>query len=287
MTGRRVAPCVLLAGLLLLGGCSKTSMHRKLVARVDNAELSADELASARDSLRATPGQIQEYVDDWVVNELLYQEANRRGLGDHQDVRRELEAARKRLMVAALLEKEVYDADTGQVSEAAVDSFYRASGASLALPEDVVNISYVLFAERDAANAFRATVLRGTPWAEALLACRKDSSTRPLLLESAGRQYFSQSTLYPEELWKLARTLGNNEVSFVVKTNAGYYVLQVHGMKHQGEIPDLGYVRNEIRDRLLIEQRRAKYEKFVADLRARHSVEILIGRSDTAAPAAE
>ena len=274
--------CALLTALVL-AGCSRSVTHRQFVARVDNAELSSDEIASARDSLRATAGQSQEYVNEWIVNELLYQEAMRRGMAETPGIRRDLEAARKHLMIAALLEREVYGPDSAGADEAAVDSFYRVSGSALALREDIVNASYALFSERDAANAFRSRVLRGTPWPDAVLQCQRDSAMRPLLLQTAARQYFSQSTLFPEELWKLARTLGKEEVSFVLKTNAGYYVLQSHGLKRQGEIPDLDYVRGEIRDRLQIEQRRTRYDRLIADLRTRHSVELRTDIADTAA----
>ncbi len=55
----------------------------------------------------------------------------------------------------------------------------------------------------------------------------------------------------------------------------------VHGVKHQGEIPDFEYVRSDVRQRLLIEERRARYEKLVSDLRARHPVDIRLERVDT------
>ena len=274
----------MLAGL---AGCSRGQQHKPYVARVDNAELTADELAAARDSLRTTAGQAREYINEWIVNELLYQEAVRRRISDSPQLQRNLEATKKHLMVAVLLEREVYDADSSEVGEAAVDSFYRTSGNSLALHEDMVNISYVLFSERDAANTFRSRVLRGTPWAEAVLQCEADSAIKPLLLQVASRQYFTQSTLYPEELWKLSRTLGKEEVSFVVKTNDGYYVVKLHGIKRQGEVPDLDYARHEIQDRLLIEQRRRRYEALIAGLRARHSVEVRIENADTAGSIAE
>ena len=73
----------------------------------------------------------------------------------------------------------------------------------------------------------------------------------------------------------------------MIKTAGGYSVLKLHGIKHQGETPDLDYVRNDIRDRLLIEQRRARYEQLIATLRARHAVEVHLDHADTTAPVSE
>jgi parvulin-like peptidyl-prolyl isomerase len=109
------------------------------------------------------------------------------------------------------------------------------------------------------------------PWSDAVRQLERDSTSRT---QTAENQYFTRSTLYPEELWKLARTLRPGEVSFVVKTEAGYAVLHVNGIRHQGETPDFSYVRDEIRDRLLIDVRRKRYDRLVSDLRSHHSVEV-------------
>jgi hypothetical protein len=103
----------------------------------------------------------------------------------------------------------------------------------------------------------------------------------------ARNQYFTQATLFPEELWKLARTLPKEEVSYVVKAAAGYYVLTVHALKHVGETPEFEYVKDEVRERLLIERRRTRYEQLVSDLRTRHKVEVNLAVADTAGATGE
>jgi hypothetical protein len=46
-------------------------------------------------------------------------------------------------------------------------------------------------------------------------------------------------------------------------------------------MPDLEYVRDEIRDRILIEQRRQKYGKLLASLRSKNIVELYMEGADT------
>ncbi len=274
--------------LVVIAGCSREPSHQPYVARVDHTELTESDLAAVRDTSGAGPQISREYVNDWIVTELLYQEAVRRGLIESAELQRQLEATKKRLAIAALLDKEVYGIDdTLLVNEDSVVACFRANSAAFVLREDVVLASYTLFDERDAANTFRSAVLRGTPWNDAIARNERDSVARSHLLRMATRQYFTQGSLYPPELWKLVRTLGKDEVSFVVKGDNGYYVLRPHGMKRQGEIPDLDYVRGEVRDRLLLEQRRIRYDKLVATLRGRHSVDVRIDLADTAGPSAD
>jgi hypothetical protein len=263
-----------LAALMI--SCTRERVRTPYVARVDGAELTPTQLAAMCDTLGNGRQQARAYINDWIVTELLYQEAVRRGIADGEDIRRQVEAARRHLAISALLDRELGTNDTLLAPEAAVKAYFDTSAGAFALRDEVVNASYALFSERDAANVFRSRVLRGTQWIEAIQQARRDSASHAQLLQVADHQYFTHATLYPEELWKLARTLRKDEVTFVVKTNSGYYVMQVHSIKRQGEPPDFAYVRDEVRTRLLIATRRARYEQLVRNLRDRHAIEVLL-----------
>ena len=274
------ATCSLLVAALLIG-CSHENKQKKYIARVDDSFLTEDDLAASRDSLSEDRNQTRGFIDTWVTNELLYQEAARRGLTNAETIQRQLDAVKKRLVISALLDQELFARDTPAISDEVIAAAYDSNKNAFLLREEVVNVSFALFAGRDAANAFRSRLLSPTPWGEAVASIQSDSVFRLQLLQVATRQYFTQTNLYPEELWKLARTLAREEVSFVLKTDAGYYVLVVHKLQHQGDIPDLDYIKHEIRDRVLVAQRRAAYEQLLTNLRARHSVEIRIALDDT------
>jgi len=273
--------------LALCAGCSREGSSRTFVARVGSVELTEDELAGPADSLARARGKSMAYINEWVVNELLYQEAQRRGMADTDLLRKQLEATRKRLAVEALLEKEVYGGGTDNVTDEDIAAAFKKNISSFTLREDVARVTYALFSERDEANQFRASILRGSSWDETIAACQRDSVHGRELRAVARNQYFTQATLFPDELWKLARTLPREEVSYVVKTASGYYVLTVHGIKHVGETPEFDYVKNEVRERLLIERRRTRYEQLVSDLRTRHKVEVNLSVADTAGSPAD
>lgn len=272
--------CAAIALIPLLHGCAGESSRKPFIARVGTSDLTEEDLA--RDSLAGGAVPVRQAVNEWIVNELLYLESARRGLTGTDLYRRQVDAAKRRLAIAALLEQELYaPADSTLVNDAAIVQAFAATPNEYALHEDVILASYALFADRETANSFRSMLLRGTNWSEATQAILSGEKTAPLLLQSATRQYFTQQMLYPQELWKLARSLGKDEVSFVLTVHSGYYVVKVYSSKRQGEIPDLDYVRNDVRERLLIDERRARYERLVADLRVRHGVELRMDDVDT------
>ncbi len=277
------------AGILLLpvfmavtgGGCSKREPEA-YVARVDQSYLTEAYLQAATDSARYGDYQMMDFVNSWVASELLYQEAVRRGLADTKDLQQRLEETRKRFAVDALLDQEIYRPDSALIGEQAVRELFKSDSSNLRLPEDVALLSYVLFSERAAANDFRSKVLRGTSWGNALRQLQADSLQGTKLLRAVDRRYFTKSSLYPEELWRLARTLPKEGVSFVATTDAGFYVLLAHGLKRQGDTPDWEYIRGELRARLVRQERQRLYGKLLATLRAQHTVEVRIASPDTA-----
>ncbi len=278
---------VVVVCLFSLSGCSRENARTHTIARVDRTDLTAADLAAACDTSGPGRAQARAYINDWIVRELLYAEAVRRGFAEGEEVRRQVEDARRQFAVTALLEKELGLRDTSQLSDEVMRAYFDSTTSSFALPEDVVNLSYVVFSERDAANTFRSRVLRGTAWEEAVRQTRNDSTARSQLLQVADHRYFTHASLYPEELWKLARSLNTNAVSFVVKTDNGFYVLQSGGVKHQGDVPDFAFARDLVRNRLLTLQRRARYDELLRNLRMKHTVEVLFDSTGAGTGAAD
>jgi hypothetical protein len=91
--------------IAFFAGCSREGPSRPFVARVGSVELREEDIAGPADSLARARGKSMAFINEWVVNELLYQEAQHRGLADTDEMRKQLEATRKRLAVEALLEK--------------------------------------------------------------------------------------------------------------------------------------------------------------------------------------
>lgn len=268
----------------VLAGCAREHEPAGYVARVGKATLTGEDLSHRAGVDSAAARQAEQYVNEWIIGELLFQEAERRGFAKGDDIERQLQATRKRLAIAALLQAEVYGTvDTLRIPDEDVAAYIEHAPDAFALREDVARVSVALFSQREAANGFRTLLVGGLLWDDAVKRVSADTAVAAHPLHVATHRYVTRSSLYPTELWKLTTTLRAGEVSFPVRSQDGYYILQLHGLKHPGERPDIAYVRDEARNRMLVEQRQRRYERLLAELRTRTRVDVRLGTPDSAA----
>lgn len=267
----------LLCGTLaiLTAGCEQQDSKKEYLARVGDAYLTHDAMETLVDSTtRASETLTREYVRRWVNDELLYQEARRQGLENTELFRQRLAEARRQLAVEALLQKEVYGT-AASIPEDTLRAYFQLHHAEFPLQHDVVRINLAVFNARDKANAFRAKILSGMTWQAALRLTLDDSATSRALLTHTEQQYFNQQTLVPPELWRVAISLLPHEISFPVRSEETYVVIQLLTSLTRGEIAPFDMVQDEIRQRLLIEQRRQHYANLLARLQSQYEIEIV------------
>jgi hypothetical protein len=263
--------------LVLLAGCGGKSGSQQPVARLDGQTLTLDEVVARLDSARGmTQAQIAEYARRWVNDELLYREAVRRGLDDDETMRAQLEQTRRQLAINALLQQEVFTPKSLEAAPEEISQYYAAHLKEFTLPTDVALVSYVMFRDRDAANAFRANVLKGTPWSEALRLTLADPQAASAFVGRIDSAYYTASTLLPVELWRVAAAATKPEPSFPIHVNDGFYILSVWKITRQGQVADRDYVEREIRTRLAVDRRRSTYTALLEKLRSQHTVELLV-----------
>ena len=269
-----------------MAGCGRQDRGGTTVARIDNTTLTLEDVRAQFDSATGvSDAQLQQYIQRWMYDELLFTEARRRNLDQTVEIEKRIGDIRRRLAIQALLDEEVYNTATTQSTAQEVSEYYDAHKPEFILSRDMVLVSYVLMDDRDGATGFRNTVLRGTKWTSAV-ADLLGSASAAKVLSIADSAYHSQATLSPPELWRVATTIKENEPSFPVSTTNGYYVLIPWKVFRQGQLPDLRVVRTEIEERLTVERRRRKYEGLLANLRASHNVEVFVSGVPSASPSA-
>lgn len=274
---------VLIAALVLLAGCGTKDSGRRPVARIDDRTLTLEDVRARLDSSRGvTSAQVGEFARRWINEELLYREAVRRGLDNKASVQTQIEDARRQLVINALLQDEIYTANSVESSPDQLSQYFAAHIKEFTLPTDVALVSFMLFSDRDAANAFRTLVLKGTSWYQAARQVAADPKQSSFVLAKTDSAYYSQSTLLPADLWRVASASTKPEPSFPVHTNEGFYILIVWKLSRQGQTADLAYVEPEIRSRLTIDRRRQGLEGLIDRLRSSHAVELMVSdQADT------
>lgn len=265
-------------------GCQRQTSTNNALARFDNRTLTAEDIHIRFDSSQGlTEAQLQQYVQRWLKDEILYREALANGMGNSKDMNDRLVDIRRQLVINEFLDKEIYSDRTASSTPEEVEAYFDVHKREFVLRSDEALISYVVFSDRDAASRFRNTVLRGTPWHEALGKLLSNSQQSSKVLTKSDSLYHTQASLLPAELWRVTSSASLREPSFPISTTEGYYVLIVWQYGKQGQPADIHFVDGEIRSRLAIERRSHLYDSLVENLRAKHSVEILMGTtgSDT------
>ncbi len=270
----------LLLAVLFVAGCGRQESGKTPVARIGGRTLTVEEIEAAlRTEGDLSQAQMQQFMQRWIADELLYREAASRGFDQAEEVNARVEELRRTLAINMLLEKEVYASDATAIPMERVRAYYDVHQDEFVLTQDAALISFALFKERDAATALRNTVLRGTPWHAALMTAGNT------LLGRADSVYHTQQSLRPAELWRVTAAARSTDPSFPISTGDGYYVLVVWKLQRQGQTADLLSVEREIRQRLTVEDRRQRFESLVDSLRSRQTIEVFLsaGPADSVA----
>ncbi len=286
---RRVVRAIVAATVsvvIALAGCRDQPPQDTAVARIENRVLTMQEIRAQFDTARPpSDAQIQQYLRTWIADELLYNEAIRRGLHQSPELLRRTEEMRRQLIIQALLDAEIYGVLSAAIERADVVRYYEEHRSEFTLSQTMVLVSSALFRDRDRATSFRNLVLRGETWNDALQA----PGVLPYVVRTRDSIYAVESQLWPRELWRVATTIRPGSPSFPIGTSEGYHVVYVWETFLPGTPADLPSVEGEIRNRLIVERRQRAYRSLVENLRARFPVETYLSPSfgDTTSPSVD
>jgi hypothetical protein len=266
----------IVAAVVLAAGCGKSPPPARVLARVGETELTLDELQSIVDT--TTPGwraHIPRDVAAWVSTEMLAQEAKRTGIEDDPGFHAEWNEAYRQILARRLMSGQIY-ADTVSFTEEALRAYFQKHASEFFLREDVAKLNMIAFQTREQASSFAAQAVERGRWSELVSERMRDGAFSSTVVTSREGVYETRRSIYPPEAWKVATTLPLNEISFPVRTPAGYYVIQALGLYRQGAAAEFELVREEVRTRLLMEYRREKATRFIGTLRERYNVQIFV-----------
>jgi len=228
------------------------------------------------DTTRGAIGvQLREYALTWTTTELLYREAQRAGIETSPEFQQQFENVRRQLVTERYLatalagSSKLVDADS-------MKAYYDAHAKEFLLRENMLKLHIMICATREQASNFAAKVVQKASWSAAAKEVTGDSSGDQGPFSDVSPRYYSQSTMYPVELWRVAASLSANEVSFPVRSADRYYVLQLLATAQQGRQAEYEIVEDEVRQRMLIERRRKEYADLLGTLHGRYAVEILL-----------
>ncbi|MFA6439039.1 MAG: hypothetical protein WCX28_07020, partial [Bacteriovoracaceae bacterium] len=188
-------------------GCTQTEDNGTVIARVNEKVLTIESVrANSNPSMPLSPSEIQQYANRWVIGELLFQEAQQHGYDETEQIRSKVQDALKQLAIADLLEKEVYSIAESSIRQNEITSYFQSHNSEFILQENIVRLSVAIFSEIESAHQFRTSALGETGWNTSVEQCGNDPVKR--LISYTDSTFYSQASLYPPELWKVAGALG-------------------------------------------------------------------------------
>ncbi len=273
MALRQAIAMALLAGLL--AACGGGPQRDDYVARVGTEYLTAEEVSQALSSLPPMQDSVEarrQIVEQWVTNELLFQEARRRGLLGEPEVQHQLEQNERSVLVSALLSR-LYEDQTAAPQQAELSAYFEQNKNQFRLREPYVRVRYLAHANPDSAALARRllqdAVIAGA--AEALW----PRLVRRFAADPEGALSLA-SNLYPESQLFMTRPalraalegLETNRIAPLIEADGAYHLLQVAERASAGSLPQIAWVRAELERRLTIQARKQIYARQVQRLRS-------------------
>ena len=281
---RQVFLILILLCSVALAACKQELGDVEYIARVGDRLLTQEDLGPmfevfpvGQDSSEA----LEQIAEEWVKNELIAQEALRRGLRNDDEVQRLLEENERSVLVSTFVSR-LFREETLNPTEEEIEAYYAQNADQLALREDYVRVRYI--GSDDASRAEEARLLLR----DATAAGKADSLWPSLIDQFAidkdasimiSSRFYPRSVLFPSaQLRDMVTRLNLNQISPVIEEGGSYHFVQVAERRNAGQIPELSWIEEELKQRLTIEARKQMLARQVQRLRtealAREDLEI-------------
>jgi peptidyl-prolyl cis-trans isomerase C len=187
----------------------------------------------------------------------LYQEAVKRELYKQEEVKKVIEEARRKILIARLLQENI--TDQIDLTEAEIEDYYNENPDQFMRPE-IMRVSHILVPTRERALEIVDELDKGVPFSELARA----QSIDPTAQHGGDIGYFPKGQLMPE-FENACAMLAVGAVSGPVKTKLGYHIIKVTDRK-QPEIKPLKDVKDLVKRQLLKSTQKEKFDTLISQL---------------------
>jgi peptidyl-prolyl cis-trans isomerase C len=258
--------------LLLLISCTPPP-EENVVALVNGRQITQTEfetrwgeLAAATRTRYEKEGGKRRFLDELITRELLMQEARKQGLDQSDAIRDRAQRYREQLILDELLKDRIKAKI--EVSKEELDAFYEKHAHELLTPLKV-QVSQMLLPNYSAAKDLEKQINQGGDFGKFAQRYSVDGKTRA----RGGDLGPYRKDLVIPDVDAVIHTLKPGMVSAPIKTDAGYYLVMITALDKEIIQADLA-VRERLRQELLNEKRRKRFDDVIADIRAKAIVRL-------------
>ena len=219
------------------------------------------ELAEATKARYQKEGGKRLFLDELITREMLMQEARKLGLDQSDVIRDRAQRYREQLILDELLKDRIKT--KVELTNEELNAFYEQHANEL-LPPLKVRVSQMLLPNISAAKDLEHQVNQGGSFAKFAQRYSIDFKTKA----NGGDLGPYRKELVVPEVDAVIHTLKPGMISAPIKTGAGYYLVMISPLDKEIIEADVA-VRERLRQELLNEKRRKRFDGVIADIRTK------------------
>ncbi len=267
---------VLFALLLVASACSdKPADPAKALAVINGKELTVGEFdlrwsqmpESARKSYDSPEGR-KKFLEELITRELLLQEARKRGLDRDRTLVERVERFKERSILDNLMKEEVDARVT--VTQDEIKAFYttHSESESFTAPRES-RVSHILVKTEADALDLKKRLNEGEDFAALARKVSLDLATRYKGGDLGGIKPGQMAPQFEQAV----RNLKVGETSPPVATPFGYHIIKLND-RTAGAVQSFDETKDMVRDQLMLEKKRKRFDELVASLRAKAKLRV-------------
>lgn len=262
-----------LAGLGLGFSSCTTQQEEPVIAMVNGRAITQiefdvrwGELSEATRARYNKEGGKRRFLDELITRELLMQEARRQGLDQNDGIRDKAQRYKEQLILDELLKDKLQS--KVELTQDELDAYYEKHARELLDPLKV-QVSQMLLPNLPAAKDLETQVNRGGDFAKFAQRYSIDDKTKA---KGGDLGPYRKGLVLPE-VDAAIHTLKPGMVSAPIKTESGYYLVMITPLDKEIIQADLA-TRERLRQELLADKRRKRFEEVIADIRTNATIRL-------------
>ncbi len=260
----------LIAITVIFAGCDKLKDNTPLLAKSGGFTVTENEFVT---KVKGLPRELQsvimkrrkDFVEQILDEKFLAREAEKRGIAEQTEVKELIEQARKKIIIAKLVETEIDKKIDLSNDEA--EKFYESHKEEFMTPM-LLRASHILVNGEQEANAIKAQLNAGADFEELARTKSLDSTA----IRGGDLGFFQKGQLIPE-FEEVAFGMKKGEISPVFKTQFGYHIIKLTDRAEPSQ-RDLRSVKGSLEKQIVNDKRSKAYREFVTKLKGNAKIEI-------------
>jgi peptidyl-prolyl cis-trans isomerase C len=254
--------------MLSLVGCSKAKKVEHEIVKVNDAALTKDELDSVLRAQEYSGKVREEYINDWIEKEILYQEAVKEGITEDKKYLSILDKSKKELAIALFMDKIIKE-EKIDLSEEEIETYYNSHAEDFKTNDELYRLNIASFTEFDKAVQFREKVFN-IGWNSTLLSVKNDP-----VVNITNSKLVYKSDLQPVTFLRIVINLQPPEVSTVLETEPGKYsVVQVIEKFAGNTLLPFFLAKEDVKQKLTILKQKEFVNRYIKKMISDHNIEV-------------